>query len=160
TTLINNNVMVYISNNNILSELQNSINAFHLQNTMAIDDYISYQDEDIIYRNEILNKPKGREKPDDSIKLYNYTHKEALDTLDLITQYFLQQDSDMTEYIKMISKVSQATRIARNSSLQKVNLDSFFISNSTNSNRNNEMIEKTNFMLEISEESLLSNENS
>ncbi|CAG8506849.1 15342_t:CDS:1, partial [Dentiscutata heterogama] len=49
----------------------------------------------------------------------------------------------------MISKVSQAARIARNNSLQQANLDSFFISNSTNNNRDNEMIEETDFMLEI-----------
>ncbi|CAG8799625.1 31140_t:CDS:1, partial [Racocetra persica] len=64
-------------------------------------------DQDIINLTRHSNKPESREEPDDSIELHNYIHKETLDALDLITQYLLQQNSDITEYIKMISKVSQ-----------------------------------------------------
>ncbi|CAG8586017.1 10834_t:CDS:1 [Dentiscutata erythropus] len=165
-TFINDDIIVYIDNNDILSKLQQNIDALHLQNTMNIDDFINYHEEDITNGNEILSdqdivnltnhsdEPQDEEEPDNSIEMCNYIHKEALDALDLITQYLLQQSDDMMEYIKMISKVSQATRNARNNSLQQANINSFFISSS---NRDNEMIEEMNFMLEISEGSLLSN---
>ncbi|CAG8812551.1 3823_t:CDS:1, partial [Dentiscutata erythropus] len=119
--------------------------------------------EDITDRNEILsdqnivNLTNHLDEPqdeDNSIEMRNYTHKEALDALDLITRYLLQQSDNMTKYIKMISKVSQATRNARNNLLQQANINSFFTSSSY---RDNEIMEETNFMLEINEDSSLSN---
>ncbi|CAG8845792.1 7070_t:CDS:1, partial [Racocetra persica] len=120
------------------------IKALRFRNEMDIDSYIDYSEENM--SEEILNDQEivdltrhsddyiNTEEPDDSIEIRQFTHHEALDALDTVNQYLLQQNDNMIEYINAISKIIKKVRSLRIGTLRQTNLDSFFASSSVNEN--------------------------
>ncbi|CAG8772668.1 22703_t:CDS:2, partial [Dentiscutata erythropus] len=130
------------NNLNVLSATQ--FIALCFRNEMDIDSYIDYSEENM--SEEILNDQEivdftrhsddyiNTEEPDDSIEIRQFTHYEALDALDTVNQYLLQQNDNMIEYINAISKIIKKVRSLRIGTLQQTNLDSFFASSSVSEN--------------------------
>ncbi|CAG8816404.1 10576_t:CDS:2, partial [Gigaspora margarita] len=49
-------------------------------------------------------------EPDDSVEIHQFKHQEALDALDTVYQYLLQQNNNMIEYINTILKIIKKVR--------------------------------------------------
>ncbi|CAG8550150.1 24727_t:CDS:2 [Gigaspora margarita] len=97
----NNEEFVVDDNNELIEELHIDIEALRLQNVIDLDNYINYlgendtnevlDDQEIVdlvtsVESEINNS--DYEENDDSIKIRKITHQEALNTIELLEQYF------------------------------------------------------------------------
>ncbi|CAG8685839.1 1495_t:CDS:2 [Cetraspora pellucida] len=85
------------------------------------------------------------EEPDDSVEIYQFTHQEALDALNIVNQDLLKQNNDMTKYISILLKITKKVRSLRTASLQQTNLELFFALNSVKNNMKVEYDYLTNF---------------
>lgn len=126
---------------------------------MDIDSYINYSKENIpekiLNDQEIVDLTRhsdnyiNTEEPDDSIEIRQFTYQEALDALDTVNQYLLQQNDNMIEYINATSKIIKKVRSLRIGTLQQTNLESFFTSNSVNEDEFEYYITEANMFEDI-----------
>ncbi|CAG8489413.1 7614_t:CDS:1 [Cetraspora pellucida] len=107
---------------------------------MDLEEYIDHPEEKEIYGvlsdQEIVNlvtNPEPEEdksdEDDDSTEMCQVTHNEALNAIDSLEQYLLQQDlcdTTRSKHEEALSNLQEAIRKLRRASFKQVELETFF----------------------------------
>ncbi|CAG8670552.1 2938_t:CDS:1 [Ambispora gerdemannii] len=141
--IYNNNEELTINDNDndLTEELRADVESLHLRNEMNIEEYINYPEErsteevltdqeilDLVTYQEAEKAESEEEEIDDSIEMRKITRTEVLDALELMDQYFVQQDFSNAirlEYDTALSKLHKVIRKHQNDSLKQMSIEAF-----------------------------------
>ncbi|CAG8772506.1 9708_t:CDS:2, partial [Gigaspora margarita] len=120
-TMVQDNDEEPTTNNDddIIEELYRNIELLNFQNIMDLEEYIDYSEKKIVESDE----------EDDSVKMPQITHKEALDAVYQIELYLMQQDFNyvvQTEHDVVLSKLYELVRKLQNASFKQLSIETFF----------------------------------
>jgi len=128
---------IYQSEDSMLNDLADDIQALNLSHPMKLEEFLNIPEENVIFEipkddqklaylfKNTDEENMDLEEMDDSCENPVINTSTAIASLETIRMFLLQQDN-VEEYVKLVGKIEKFFKIKKTSSMRQTNIDTYF----------------------------------